>query len=299
MSGNPTPTAPATAAANQQIIAAGCYNAPSGTTVRIGPEVAAACEGTVSYSPQRTEQLLAAWPAARGTHRAETLIEVTPESSMDAARRLAADPAAGPAAGPVAVLNFASARNPGGGYLRGARAQEEDLCRVSALYTTLLRAPDYYATHRASFDVFYSHRVIYSPNVPVFRDEHHALLEEPFPVSFLTSPAPNAGAADRDKRSQAPALLAERAARVLAVAAHHGHRRLVLGAWGCGVFRNDPTYVAAAFHDLLTGRGAFTGAFDHVVFAILDRGTGRQNLATFRTTFAAQTAAGERSQDPT
>ena len=286
MSGRPT----STAAANQQIIAAGCYRAPSGATVRLAAQVAAACQGTVSYTPAQTADLLAAWLRARDPRRADTLIEVTGESSMDAARRLVDAPGLGP--GPLAVLNFASARNAGGGYLSGARAQEEDLCRVSALYTTLLRAPDYYAAHRASFDTFYSHRVIYSPDVPVFRDEHHALLEEPYPVSFLTSPAPNTGAVDRDKRHLAPAVLAERAARVLAVAAHHDQRRLVLGAWGCGVFRNDPAVVAAAFRDLLTGRGRFAGAFEHVVFAVLDRGSGRQNLAAFRAAFAEHASAG-------
>src|SRR6202012_1418760 len=93
----------------------------------------------------------------------------------------------------IAALNFASARNAGGGYLGGARAQEEDLCRVSALYTTLREAPDYYAAHRASKDPAYSHRVVYSPEVPVYRDARYGLLEEPYRVSFLTSPAPNTG----------------------------------------------------------------------------------------------------------
>lgn len=290
-------TARSAAAANQAIIAAGCYTAPSGAVVALGEQVAAACQGTVSYTPEQSADLLAAWQARRGAARAATRIEVSAQSSMDAARRLAAARDANDAdgaAGSPAVLNFASARNPGGGYLGGARAQEEDLCRVSALYTTLLHAPDYYAAHRASRDVLYSHRVILSPRVPVFRDEHYALLEQPYEVCFLTSPAPNAGAARRDQRHLVPALLAERAARVLAVAAHHGQRRLVLGAWGCGVFRNDPAVVAAAFRDLLTGEGPFAGAFEHVVFAVLDRGAGRANLAAFRAAFAddADQAAG-------
>ena len=63
--------------------------------------------------------------------------------------------------------------------------------------------------------------------------------------------------------------LSERAHRVLVVAHDHGHRNLVLGAWGCGVFRNDPGFVAATFRDLLAG--PFAGAFDLAVFAILDR----------------------------
>jgi uncharacterized protein (TIGR02452 family) len=208
---------------------------------------------------------------------------------MSAARRLYDEGAAG-----IAVLNFASARNAGGGYLRGARAQEEDLCRVSALYTTLRHAPDFYAAHRASRDLAYSHRVIYSPDVPVYRDTRFRLLGAPYQVSFLTSPAPNAGVIARDMPAEVtalPELLAERASRVLAVAAHHGRRSLVLGAWGCGVFRNDPAQVAAAFRQNLTDGGEFAGAFERIVFAVLDTPAGRSNLTAFRSAFSADSIA--------
>ena len=267
--------------ANEMIIAHGWYTAPSGTAVEIADAVAAACAGTVSYSPGDLERLLD--DVAPGT--AATRIEVTGESSMSAVRRLRDE-----GANRIAVLNFASARNAGGGYLRGARAQEEDLCRVSALYTTLRRAPDYYAAHRASQDPAYSHRIIFSPDVPVYRDVRYKLLEAPFQVAFLTSPAPNAGVIARDRPADAgdlPDLLAARAARVLAVAARHGCRSLVLGAWGCGVFRNDPAQVAAAFQRSLTFGDTFAGVFERIVFAVLDKAPGQPNLAAFRTTFDA------------
>jgi uncharacterized protein (TIGR02452 family) len=194
---------------------------------------------------------------------------VTGESSLEAARRLTAA-----APDPVAVLNFASARNPGGGYLRGAQAQEEALCRGSALYTCLLRAPGYYAAHRADRSPFYTDRVIHSPAVPVYRDDRGRLLEEPYAVGFLTSPAPNAGVITRQNPADAariPAVLASRASRVLEVAAAEGYRRLVLGAWGCGVFRNDPAEVARSFRTHLTDGGRFAGRFERVVFGVLDR----------------------------
>ena len=270
---------------NEAIVADGRYTAPSGAIVQIAKMVAAACAGTVAYTPADLERLSA--HVTPGT--AATRIEVTGESSISAARRLYDEN--GTAAGSaerIAVLNFASARNPGGGYLGGARAQEEDLCRVSALYTTLLQAPDHYAEHRASRDPAYSHRVIYSTDVPVYRDAQYRLLETPYPLAFLTSPAPNAGVIARDRPSEVaalPDLLTARAARVLAVAAHHGRRTLVLGAWGCGVFRNDPTHVAAAFQRNLGAGAPFSGVFDRVVFAVLDKASGSPNLSAFRAAF--------------
>jgi len=269
---------------NEAIIKAGGYPAPGGAQISLGPLVAAACVGTRSYSPHDTAGILAAVRAEAPGQTFATRIEVTGESSMNAARRMieGGDET-------VAVLNFASARNPGGGYLGGARAQEEDLCRVSALYTTLLEASDYYAAHRAERDPFYSHRVIYSPDVPVYRDERYRLLDWPMTVSFLTSPAPNAGIVARDRPEQIPrlpAVLAERAARVLAVAVRHGRRELVLGAWGCGVFRNDPAAVADAFRGLLAARGPFEGRFTHLVFAVLDRSPQAPNRSAFEDAFA-------------
>jgi uncharacterized protein (TIGR02452 family) len=166
---------------------------------------------------------------------------------------------------------FASAKNPGGGFLTGAQAQEESIARSSALYPCLTAAGEFYAFHRRQGDLRYSHRVIYSPGVPVFRADDGTLLAEPYATSFLTAAAPNLGAIVTGQPEAAdgvPGVLAARAARVLAVAAAHGHRKLVLGAWGCGVFRNDPATVAKVFAGQLA---RIQGHFDHVVFAVLDR----------------------------
>ncbi|GAB2605702.1 TIGR02452 family protein [Streptomyces capparidis] len=261
-----------------RIVEAGWYPAPSGRTVSVGDPVARAAAGTALYGPGPV-------PVPEAGAARATSFEVTGEGSLAAARRLVDAGADG-----VAVLNFASARNPGGGFRNGAQAQEEYLCRNSALYACLLRCPEFYEAHRADRDPFYSDRVIHAPGVPVFRGEDDALLETPFEVGFLTSPAPNAGViAQRAPRElgRVPAALERRAGRVLEVAARHGYGALVLGAWGCGVFRNDPAQVAAAFAAHLGDGGRFAGRFGTVVFAVLDRRADSPTRAAFTRVFGA------------
>jgi len=286
---------------NEEIADRGGYRTRAGVPAQIGELLAAARAGTVSYPPDaelpygdgaveatavpRTAGSagtagFAGTAGAAGAVGFAGTVEVTPEGSMQAARRLVE------AGGEhVAVLNFASARNPGGGYLRGAKAQEEDVCRAALLYRCLLEAPDYYEAHRASADLRYSHRVIWSPHVPVIRDGRGELLDRPYTVSFLTSPAPNAGQLALRSAGRAVdvrEVLVERARRVLAVAGRHGVRELVLGAWGCGVFRNDPGEVAAAFEQALATHGA---PFTRVVFAVWDRSPVSANRAAFEARF--------------
>ncbi|MFF4213134.1 TIGR02452 family protein [Streptomyces sp. NPDC001796] len=264
----------------QEIVAAGAYRAPDGRTVAIAAAVEAARTRTRMYGPDAVDIP----PAVQVTG----VLEVTGESSLEAARRLV-----GRSGDPVAVLNFASARNPGGGFLNGAQAQEEALCRSSALYECISGVVEFYDHHRAHRDPFYTDRVIHSPAVPVFRDDHGHLLDEPYTVGFLTAAAPNAGVVLHRAPQRAielPRALATRAERVLETAAACGYRRLVLGAWGCGVFRNDPAQVAGAFHGLLA-QGRFTGYFEEVVFAVLDRTPGRTTRAAFERAFGTPVGA--------
>jgi uncharacterized protein (TIGR02452 family) len=236
------------------IVERGEYRAPSGKTVSI--PVKPAIEGTRLYLPEELERLV----AAQAPGNFSTRIEVTGETTAQAARRVPRS----------VLLNFASAKNPGGGFLGGAKAQEEDLARCSALYSCQLTQRTYYDANRSVASMLYTDHLIYSPAVPFFRDDQLKLLEEPFLASVITSPAPNAGEAlrrDPNARPEIRATLERRAAHVLAVAAQH--ERVILGAWGCGVFRNDPAEVAAVFHALLEGK--FRGVFSLVVFAIYDR----------------------------
>ncbi|SPF07137.1 TIGR02452 family protein [Streptomyces sp. MA5143a] len=265
----------------EDIVAAGRYRAPDGREVSLAEWIDAARSGTRLYGPEPVRVPLFA-PGS-----VPTRIEVTGESSLEAARRLTGTPND---TAPVAVLNFASARNPGGGYLNGAQAQEEALCRASALYVCVREARGFYDHHRAHRDPFYTDRVIHSPAVPVFRDDRGDLLPAPYTAGFLTSAAPNASVVRRtapERAGDLPRALAVRAERVLETAVAHGYRRLVLGAWGCGVFGNDPAHVASAFRALLMDGGRFEGHFEYVVFGVLDRTRGATVRAAFERQFRA------------
>ena len=173
----------------------------------------------------------------------------------------------------LVLLNFASAKNPGGGFLNGAKAKEEDLARCSGLYPCLQTQPTYYEVNRAYESLLYTDHVIYSPKVPWFKTRSRGqLLENIFLASVITAPAPNAGQVlrrDPTAKKDIVISLYRRTKYVLTVARDNGHRSLLLGAWGCGVFRNDPYTVANAFGIWLHSP-EFKNCFDRVVFAVYD-----------------------------
>ncbi len=266
-----------------EIIEQGHYTTAKGRFVDISERLRTCLDATQFVPPEELERLrqdvLASPP--EGT---VTTLEVANETTLaDIARVLAEGHR------PVAVLNFASARNPGGGFLNGSQAQEESLARSSGLYASLLRAPEYYERHRTSPSLLYSHAMILSPGCPVIRDDDGTLLEEPQLVTFITSAAPNAGAALDHRPEEVPHIpevFRRRCEYVLALAAAHGSKHLVLGAWGCGVFRNDPAVVVAAFINHLR-HGAWSGRFEGVVFSVLDMSPTQETYLAFQRAVSA------------
>jgi uncharacterized protein (TIGR02452 family) len=256
------------------IIERGGYETDSGGWVEIGPQIAAAVASTQLLTPTQLHEWLARAPTPTPTP-APPSITVTDESTQVAAHRwIVHEHAPGEPEPKLVLLNFASAKNAGGGFINGAKAQEEDITRCSALYPCLLAAPDYYYANRAEHvDALYTDHMIWSPKVPFFRVDNRTLLERSHLVSVITAPAPNAGV-HRERGGSEAALasaLQQRAGMVLALAEAKQHRNLLLGAWGCGVFRNEPAAVAEAFASWLE-HPRFAGSFDRVCFAILDRG---------------------------
>lgn len=131
------------------ILECGSYVSPGGVEVDLGNDIRRAVSGTVEYGPEDDLPTPSSAPV-------RVRVEVTPEGTFEAAHRLRDE-------NPVA-LNFASAKNPGGGFLGGAQAQEEALARESALYACIRERPMYRLNR--SRDMLYSDAMIYSPGVP-------------------------------------------------------------------------------------------------------------------------------------
>jgi uncharacterized protein (TIGR02452 family) len=267
-----------------KILKAGFYESPCGTQVNIEPQLVSCLNQTKCYDPDSINQIkrdiLSTTPEFSHTE-----FEVTNETSLNGAERMAKFQQFRK----IGVLNFASARNPGGGFLNGAQAQEESLARSSALYRSLLQCPEYYEFHRSHKSLLYSDRTIYSPSCPVFKTDDGTLLESPYLVDFITSSAPNAGQILRSHPQDVekiPEVLRERGAKVLSLAAYNGCDALVLGAWGCGVFRNDPFMVAQMFADYLLPDGLFWGRFKSLLFSVLYSSKSQNILAEFEQRFS-------------
>jgi uncharacterized protein (TIGR02452 family) len=265
---------------NLDLYARGFYVAPSGTTVDIRATLQQAIHGTVLYRPQELAALLAQRTPVSGE---PPQIVLTAEATGAALHRLVAVEGRSH----VVALNFASARNPGGGFLGGAKAQEEDICRCTALYPCLITQQEYYAANREHRSALYTDYMIYSPEVPFIRDEGRTLLGKPFTASFITAPAPNAGAIANnhpEEEVQIVPTFARRAWYVLTIAAQQRQRTVVLGAWGCGAFHNDPWIIAPLLRDAVAD-SRFAGAFDQVVMAVYDRSKPQDVWNAFAATF--------------
>ena len=252
-----------------EITSAGGYQTSSGRFVSIADAVRNACRLKESLSPDTP------LPVAPPLRSDGMRIQVTNETTTGAARRLLSRHR-------TVVLNFANGLVPGGGFVAGAGAQEESLCRASALFE-VLRDDSMYELHRSQAEPESSDHAILTPDVPFFRDETWKLLDEPYLLSVLTCAAPFALSVGR---SRAAELLRGRIKRVLAIMAAYGYVGIILGAWGCGAFGCDPRTTAADFREALSG--PFRGAFRDVVFAISDWSPTRRSLGPFRDAFARQ-----------
>ena len=154
----------------------------------------------------------------------------------------------------IIALNFASAHKPGGGYVSGATAQEESLCRASGLYYTIKDVSGYYEQNGRHKLSDYTDGMIYSENVPVVRDDSGALLKTPVRCDFITCPAVNRGAA-RLPDSEVNAKMKQRIEKIITLAASKAPDIVILGAFGCGVFQNRREDVLPLFEAAINSYG--------------------------------------------
>ncbi|MDG1333821.1 MAG: TIGR02452 family protein [Crocinitomicaceae bacterium] len=230
----------------------------------IAQEVYDSKKNTKLYSPEVLDDLI---NEINPSKEFETIIEVENETTMEGA--LALDPTKNR----IAVLNFASAKNPGGGFMGGAQAQEESLARSSSLYLSINEMQEMYKFNKSRKTYVYSDYMIYSDQVVFFRNDEMELIKH-YEVDVLTSPAVNVGAMMQNKRSELSKVddaMLQRLDKMLALFVKKGVKHLVLGAWGCGVFRNDPKDVVGYFEHFLKDNGKYAGAFERIRFSVLDR----------------------------
>jgi uncharacterized protein (TIGR02452 family) len=246
------------------------YTSLSGKSVDLADSLDKAMKGTILYQDDVNDI-----PEKQYTS-IQPIIEVINETTAQAAVRLLSLGKEN-----IVALNFASARNQGGGFLSGAIAQEEDLCRASGLYACLKKKPVFYNENILCDDTLYTDNVIYSPEVPFFRNEHNLLLEDPFLLSILSAPAPNIRSMENVDEDIIALTFNYRAVKVLQIAELHGHKNIILGAWGCGAFGNSPEMVAESFKGALR----LVPTFEHVCFAVYDTRDGQPIFNTFKAAF--------------
>ncbi|MCM3134161.1 TIGR02452 family protein [Paenibacillus polysaccharolyticus] len=259
-----------------EILEEGVYVNGYDRAVHIKKDMEQAIQNSVLYRPAELSQLGENLRKEGNPAR----MEVTGETTLAAAARLTLEEGKTD----VVCLNFASAKNPGGGFLGGSQAQEESLARATGLYPCIAQMTEMYEYNRKQRTCLYSDHMIYSPDVPVIRDDYDRLLDQYYTTAFITAPAVNAGVVKERKEAtdaEIKSVMKQRIRYILEVAAVQGHRTIVLGAFGCGVFRNEPAQVASYFAEVLDEEG-YRDYFDHIVFAIYDRSAGQRTWETFK-----------------
>ncbi|BAY85759.1 hypothetical protein NIES267_52600 [Calothrix parasitica NIES-267] len=268
------------------ILETGFYQNHQQQTINIQQYLQAAIENSIHYSENDFSRVFSQLKKKQVKENQNQIqIEINNETTLNAASRLVNQENFDK----VLCLNFASAKNPGGGFLNGSQAQEESLARATGLYPCISQMTEMYEENRYYGSCLYLDDMIYSPQVPVIRDDDDKLLDKPFLVSILTVPAVNAGAVRKNGKRQEinkiESTMLQRTEKLLSVVAINDYKVLVLGAWGCGVFKNNSEDVARYFHYHLVENNLFTGLFEKTVFAVLDNTKDENFINAFTTKF--------------
>lgn len=175
----------------------------------------------------------------------------------------------------LCALNFASYKNPGGGFLAGSSAQEETLCMDSDLYNVLSRIPDYYEWNNAHKNrALYTNRALWTPGIIFLKDDRMAIAD------VITCAAPNFPTAEKYGHvtyEENLAVLRMRMVFLKRVLEAQGVRTFITGAWGCGVFGQKPRDVAKLFREIFAN-----STIEKIIFAVPHDGHGNANADAFK-----------------
>ena len=198
------------------------------------------------------------------------------------------------------LLNFASAGHPGGGVETGARAQEETICRRSTLTRSIYSFDEKYASRYGytpqageHYPIVSEFSAVYSPAVTVFREGIDCLLmEEPYDVAVVSCAALNLNGKypikltpDGHMPQVAIDITRNKIRTVFRIGLKYDHDALVLGAFGCGAFRNPPAEIAQLFHEVME-EPEFKDKYRLITFSIIeDHNSRNANLIAFQNEF--------------
>ncbi|MFX1257732.1 MAG: TIGR02452 family protein [Promethearchaeota archaeon] len=272
-----------------EILEEGFYRNSKEKIVQINDSLKFAMKNTIHYTPDMLKSVNSQRDKIfnKGKLAYKTIYEIRNETSLKAAKRLTHEEEFYN----VLCLNFASAKNPGGGFLRGSDAQEESLARSSGLYPCIAQMKGYYESNKKLRSSLYTDNMIYSPKVPVFRNDDGRLLDAPYLLSIITAPAVNKGAIIRNepkKATKISSIMENRIEKLLSIAIIHHHDAIILGAWGCGVFKNNPSDVKGYFKKFLVEDTIFRRCFKKVHFAILDKTKNKAIIGPFKNAFPTE-----------
>ncbi len=244
-------------------------------------------KGTCFYSEE-----LPPWNG--GSLNQETEFEVINDDCLLTAKRLKND------GFNPAVLNMASPSNPGGGVMYGVGAQEENIFRRTNLFLSMYQFAPYAAKYgleksKYQYPLDENFGGVYTPDACVFRGlekDKYPLLDKYFILSFIAVPAMNRPQKDKNGNiiPQLIPVIKNKIRTIFRIGLHKGHDALVLGAWGCGAFRNPPSHIACLFHEVLE-EDEFKNKYQKIVFAIVgDKNSGwsynpKGNLIPFQQEF--------------
>ena len=262
----------------------GGYVSPSGATVTLPPmdEVLAA---SVFYVDP---------PNVEGHPKAQSSVcDAVNDDCIEVTRKLVEE-----GYRPI-MLNMANRHTPGGGVINGARAQEESIFRQSNLCISLYQFDEYHAglldlpLGNGRYPMDRNTGGIYSGRVTFFRTgarNGDALVETPFECAVVSVAAINRPDLTGDGRLIDWAVKATKSKirTMLRIGLLHGHDAIVLGAWGCGAFRNPPEHMAQLFHEVLR-EAEFAEKYSIVRFAVIeDHNSRHSNFAPFNREFNHQ-----------